>query len=68
MNMHDKLQLAASSVPVSVTSAAKYGLTLQEWVYAATLVWIAVQAGCFIYDRIKRLRKERNERQTGQGN
>jgi len=68
MDMHDKLQAAASAVPVSATGASVAGLSLQEWMYSVTILWVLVQAGFFAWDRIKKARKERDERQEGQGN
>lgn len=58
MDMHTKLQTAASSVPLSATGLSLAGLSLQEWMYAATIGWIVVQLGFFLYDRIKKARAD----------
>lgn len=54
MNMHEKLQVAASSVPASASTAAAAGLHLDDWMKIATIAWIGIQVFFFVYDRIKR--------------
>jgi hypothetical protein len=42
-----------SAVPVAVSGLSLMGIPLQEWVYIATLCWIAYQFGASVYDRVK---------------
>ena len=42
-----------SAVPVAVSGLSLMGIPLQEWVYIATLAWIAYQFGASVYDRVK---------------
>lgn len=40
--------------PAAVSAISLAGVGLSDWVYIATLIWIAIQAGVFVYDRIKK--------------
>lgn len=46
-------EAAASAPPVSVAGLALAGISLQDWVLIATLLWIAVQMAYFGYQRYK---------------
>jgi hypothetical protein len=43
------IEAAKSSPPIAVLAVTAQGMTLQEWVYAATLVYIALQAGWLLW-------------------
>ena len=43
-----------SAPPLVVTGMSFLGITLQEWVYIATLIWIGIQLGYFVYDKFLR--------------
>jgi len=60
-DMHEQT-VAASAViknapPVLVTGLSFLGLPLQDWVYLATLSWIAYQFTAAVYDRFFRGRE-----------
>lgn len=40
----------------AVNALSLGGIPLDQWVYAVTLVWLLLQIGGWIYDRIKRSR------------
>jgi len=42
-----------SAPPVAVSGLTLYGIPLSDWVYIATLVWLVMQAGFFLYDRVQ---------------
>lgn len=61
MNKDDILREAvASAPPASVATLTLAGVSLQDWVLIATLVWIVTQFGYFIYQRVKEARNGRN--------
>lgn len=45
------IEAVKSSPPVTVSALALGGVTLQDWVLIATLLWILLQAGWFIYSK-----------------
>ncbi|HHP5355866.1 hypothetical protein ACEUA0_10845 [Aeromonas veronii] len=49
--------VAKSAPPVVVSGMTLAGYSLNDWVLAATLVWIAVQMGWFIWSNIIKQRK-----------
>ncbi|WP_323059442.1 hypothetical protein [Aeromonas hydrophila] len=51
----------AKSAPLVVVSGMKLaGYSLNDWVLAATLMWIAVQMGWFIWSNIIKPRRQRD--------
>lgn len=64
MNMEQEASTGAASAvagialksgpPTVATGAVLLGYSLQDWVCIATLVWIGIQAGFYLFDRIKR--------------
>ena len=48
----------ASAPPVAVTGITLAGYPLNEWVYVATLIWLAMQIGGWLWDRLYVRRKE----------
>jgi len=56
--MNDTLHAAAqaasapvvTAVPVGVSVLTLFGVPLQEWVYALTIVWLLVQIGLKLWD------------------
>ncbi|WP_323063533.1 hypothetical protein [Aeromonas jandaei] len=49
--------VAKSAPPVVVSGMTLAGYSLNDWVLVATLLWIAVQMGWFIWSNIIKLRK-----------
>lgn len=50
-----------ASPPIAVSSAAAAGLSLQEWVFVATLLYTVLQIGLLIYNFVTRDRDEPDE-------
>ncbi|EHK5438643.1 MULTISPECIES: hypothetical protein [Aeromonas] len=48
-----------SAPPVVVSGMTLAGYSLNDWVLAATLLWIAVQMGWFIWSNIIKPRRQR---------
>lgn len=46
-----------SAPPVAVSGLSLAGVQMQDWVYIATLLWIAIQAGVFLWDRFGKKRR-----------
>jgi disulfide bond formation protein DsbB len=51
-------ELAKATPPVSVALATLFGMSLQDWVLVATLVYIVLQAGFLIYRWYRMFRGE----------
>ncbi|MGU5759351.1 hypothetical protein, partial [Aeromonas caviae] len=45
-------ETAKSAPPVAVVSMSWAGVSLNDWVLIATLVWLSVQIGWFIWSNI----------------
>jgi hypothetical protein len=45
--------------PVATTALALMGITLDQWVLAATLIWLLLQIGGWCYDRYQKHVKEK---------
>lgn len=50
--------VAKSAPPVVVSGMTLAGYSLNDWVLAATLMWIAVQVGWFIWSNIIKPRRQ----------
>ncbi|ATP92318.1 hypothetical protein VI35_07900 [Aeromonas caviae] len=50
--------MAKSAPPVVVSGMTLAGYSLNDWVLAATLMWIAVQMGWFIWSNIIKPRRQ----------
>ncbi|WP_368188756.1 hypothetical protein [Aeromonas sp. R7-3] len=50
--------VAKSAPPVVVSGMTLAGYSLNDWVLAATLMWIAVQMGWFIWSNIIKPRRQ----------
>lgn len=46
--------------PVAVSTLSLAGVGIQEWVYAATLVWILLQIAGWCWDRYSKYRQARD--------
>jgi hypothetical protein len=60
MKMKEEITVAAAKAapPVAVTSAqVLFGLTLNEWVSIATLIYIALQAFFLVRNEIRKRKK-----------
>lgn len=53
MNKNEIVEAAFSAPPASVAAITLAGVSLNDWVLIATLVWIITQFGWFIWQRIK---------------
>lgn len=42
-----------SAPPVSVVGITLAGISLENWVYIATLFWLGLQIGWFVYKRVQ---------------
>lgn len=61
MNSEYFAAVGKASPPIVVSSAAAAGLSLQEWVFVATLLYTVLQIGLLIYNFVTRDRDEPNE-------
>lgn len=53
--------VAKSAPPVVVSGMTLAGYPLSDWVLVATLLWIAVQMGWFLWQNIIRPQSQRDE-------
>ncbi|WP_370189231.1 hypothetical protein [Qipengyuania sp.] len=56
---------AKSAPPVAVLAADTAGLTLEQWVFIATLIYLALQSIYLLYKFGRDLRAARTERRDG---
>lgn len=52
------VEAAKSAPPVAVMAAAIAGLTLQEWVFVVTIVYVVLQAGYLAWKWRREARKK----------
>lgn len=50
-----------SSPPVTILGMSLAGISLQDWVCIATLGWLALQSGWFVYSKYKLLKKDQKD-------
>lgn len=63
---HDLTSAAAKSAPpVAVLAADTAGLTLEQWVFIATLIYLALQSGYLLWKWVRDIRNARKERAGG---
>ena len=53
---------AKSAPPVAVLAADTTGLSLEQWVFVATLIYLALQSIYLLYKFVRDLRDDRRER------
>lgn len=51
-----------SAPPVAVSGLSLAGVQMQDWVYIATLIWIAIQAAAFLWDRFGKRKTTRGRK------
>ena len=65
-NSHDLTSAAAKSAPpIAVLAADTAGLTLEQWVFIATLIYLALQSGYLLWKWVRDIRKARQDRLRG---
>lgn len=58
MNKDLALETMKTLPPVTISGMILWDVSLNEWVLILTAVWLVVQIGFTIYDRIKKKRNE----------
>lgn len=58
MNKDLTLETMKTLPPVTISGMILWDVSLNEWVLILTAVWLIVQIGFAIYDRIKKKRNE----------
>ena len=58
MNKDLTLETMKTLPPVTISGMILWDVSLNEWVLILTAVWLIVQIGFTIYDRIKKKRNE----------
>ena len=56
--MSSKVEGIMSAPPAVVAGLSLAGVSLQDWVLMATLIWVTTQFSWFVYCRIKDWRKK----------
>lgn len=60
MQKHDVIaEVVKSAPPLTVTSLTLAGVSLQEWVYVLTLIWLSMQISGWLYDKWKRRKRKK---------
>jgi hypothetical protein len=59
--MSSKIEGAMSLPPAAVAAISLAGVSLQDWVLGATLIWIATQFTWFMWNRWKDFRGRKSD-------
>ncbi|APR53372.1 hypothetical protein CA223_05530 [Sphingomonas koreensis] len=56
-------QAGLSVPPVGVAAVTLAGIELQQWILILTAIWLLMQMGWFIFEKVSRLLRDRAERE-----
>lgn len=59
--MSEKAEGVMTIPPATIAAITMIGVSLQDWVLMATLLWVVTQFGWFCYNRYQDFKKKSND-------